>query len=424
MQNGVVHGDYLDSIFESMTQVFSPMLYTNKMDWPVSVRNEFATGMNKFMTQLTETHNQRKFMTVLYVPTEDLQSQPFEALARDRELVQRIETTLIHWTRKIKEVLHSLTSQNVTTPLEEIEFWSKRCQDMSGIGSQLHKDGVVQIVEFLKEANSPYVKTFESWAVQITDGLAQATSNLKFLTVLKDPCEKLDACEPAALDGVLPGVIDLIRLIQLHSQYYNGREAITGLYHKVSHTVIMNCSNHIDLDDVFTNDITAGEARLHTCIDACNLWKETYEVRRQAHVRGCPERSWNVNHDSVFAQVDAFIQRCRDLIDVCMCVRHFGNKTGTTEHSFPQLTGTNAHANTRSMEGIRNRFRSFLALLRKEASAERWNTHTKRGTRVCAMLIDSVGLSARTPRGGAACVGDKQTKSNWPPLTVLLGGNR
>ena len=56
VQHGKLHGDYLDSIYESMGQIFSPIMRFNKMSWPVSVRNEFAAGINKFMTQLTETY--------------------------------------------------------------------------------------------------------------------------------------------------------------------------------------------------------------------------------------------------------------------------------------------------------------------------------------------------------------------------------
>ena len=84
--------------------------------------------MNKFMSTLTEAYHGRKNATVLYVPNEDLASQPFEKLAENHDLTQRMESVLIHWTRKIKEVLHNLSSQAVAVPLDEIEFWEVRCR--------------------------------------------------------------------------------------------------------------------------------------------------------------------------------------------------------------------------------------------------------------------------------------------------------
>ncbi len=42
---------------------------------------------------------------------------------------------MIHWARQIKEVLSEQESVELAenaTPLEEIEFWKNRCEDLSG----------------------------------------------------------------------------------------------------------------------------------------------------------------------------------------------------------------------------------------------------------------------------------------------------
>lgn len=42
---------------------------------------------------------------------------------------------VIHWTRQIKELLssqESLESADTSGPLQEIEFWRARCEDLSG----------------------------------------------------------------------------------------------------------------------------------------------------------------------------------------------------------------------------------------------------------------------------------------------------
>ncbi len=46
--------------------------------------------------------HQAKGKTALYIPAEDV-SDAREA-AKDKDLVQRLESTVIHWTRQIKEV--------------------------------------------------------------------------------------------------------------------------------------------------------------------------------------------------------------------------------------------------------------------------------------------------------------------------------
>ena len=78
--------------------------------------------------------NQAKGKTVLYLPDEPLDD--VRAAAKDKDLVQRLESTVIHWTRQIKEVV---TAQEASThtadtsgPLDEIEFWRRRTVDLSG----------------------------------------------------------------------------------------------------------------------------------------------------------------------------------------------------------------------------------------------------------------------------------------------------
>jgi hypothetical protein len=52
------------------------------------------------MANLTERAHELKGKTVLYIPAEDIRD--VAAAAREKDLVQRLESTLIHWTRQIK----------------------------------------------------------------------------------------------------------------------------------------------------------------------------------------------------------------------------------------------------------------------------------------------------------------------------------
>ena len=101
--------------------------------------------------------------TVLYIPEEKrVPEKPSEAM-QDKELVSRLETTMIHWTRQIKEVLSAQeaveTNEN-DGPLEEIQFWQNRCADLSGLSKQLDLPGVKKVEEILAAAKSSYVQSF------------------------------------------------------------------------------------------------------------------------------------------------------------------------------------------------------------------------------------------------------------------------
>lgn len=92
------------------------------------------------------------------------------SIKQRRAFVFSPEASMIHWTRQIKEVLSAQetveTGENLG-PLEEIEFWRNRCMDLSGISSQLVKEGVKHIESILHLAKSSYLTPFMKLAQQI-----------------------------------------------------------------------------------------------------------------------------------------------------------------------------------------------------------------------------------------------------------------
>lgn len=81
-----------------------------------------------------------------------------------------LSAAMIHWARQIKEVLNTQDAfemAETSGPLEEIEFWKNRCQDLSGISAQLDKPGVKKIEHILETAKSSYVAPFRKLASQI-----------------------------------------------------------------------------------------------------------------------------------------------------------------------------------------------------------------------------------------------------------------
>ena len=60
------------------------------------------------MAFLNETTYAARGQTYLYIPDEDLSD--IEAPAKDKDLLQRLETTVIYWTRQIKELVSNQDS--------------------------------------------------------------------------------------------------------------------------------------------------------------------------------------------------------------------------------------------------------------------------------------------------------------------------
>jgi len=91
-----IQSDPLEDLLEKMnTDYVKQLLQEN--DWPEGVKKEFIANLHKFMQYLNESTYAAKGQTYLYIPDEDLSD--IEASAKDKDLLQRLETNVIYWTR-------------------------------------------------------------------------------------------------------------------------------------------------------------------------------------------------------------------------------------------------------------------------------------------------------------------------------------
>ncbi|KAF5399982.1 Dynein heavy chain [Paragonimus heterotremus] len=339
IQYGSIVGRGIESLLRIMSTIFAPAFFANK-SWPDSIKNDFALQLQRFMSALTDARWKLENKTVLYMPNENFDT-PAEVAAKNKDLVNRFEMIVIHWTRQIKAVLNSQNTTDElegTGPLDEIEFWRNRCEDLTGISRQLDKPQVKHITDILTAAKSSYVAAFIRLSDEIKFNTQQAQSNLKFLNTLKEMCHQLTESSPSEIPPKLPRLINGIRMIWVNSQHYNTKEIITGMFRKLSNEIINRCCSVISLDNIFEGKVISSSNNLQHCIDCCEQYKAIYDKLQQMHSRHSP-KPWDAQKSSIFAQVDAFIQRCRDLLEICECQKNFGRYEEGNKTTMPIFQG-------------------------------------------------------------------------------------
>ncbi|KAJ3242061.1 Dynein heavy chain 2, axonemal [Chytriomyces hyalinus] len=351
-QYGTVSGETMDSLLRMMQGVYVPMFMENKQ-WPESVRKDFRSQMHKFMAFLTDATYQVKGHTVLYVPVEEFTSP--EVAAKSKNVVQRLESLVIHWTRQIKEVVnnqHISESSENSGPLEEIQFWRSRCDDLSGISEQLNRTDLKEILAVLELAKSSYLEQFLRLSNLIKEGTSQAQDNLKFLSTLTEPCQVLNTSEPKDIIVILPRLLNCIRMIWANSKNYNTKERLTSLLRKVSSEIISRCCAKISLEEIFHGDVHVSMTSLQDSINCGESWKNAYK-KQVTHIAKFCESTWDFDQSSIFAQIDAFVQRCRDLLEVCEGQIQFARKVvGGDKAPIPTFSGTKGPEIAKSLEDI------------------------------------------------------------------------
>ncbi|XP_040202767.1 dynein heavy chain 2, axonemal [Rana temporaria] len=364
LQFGSVRGSYIAALLRLMNGIYAPYIFGNT-SWPESIHNNFSANVHRFLAALTDTRYKLQGHTALYIPIEALNVEA-ETAIKDKEMVQRLETAMVHWTRQIKEVLSAQEAVEIgesSGPLEEIEFWRERCTDLSGIGKQLDKPGVKHIQHILEMAKSSYVGPFRKLSKQIQDGSVQAQSNLSFLSILREPFEELMSLKLKNIPEKFPRLLTLVRMIWVNSPYYNTRERLTSLFRKISNELIRLCSREISLDHIFDGYIASSRQVLNNCILCCTAWKEQYMRAMKVHQR-FSNVGWILDQTSIFAQVDAFIQRCKDLLEVCLCQQQFGRWDDGQQTPLPCFPGQSGPQITSSLLEIEDTFQKNLLILK------------------------------------------------------------
>ncbi|KAL3846382.1 hypothetical protein ACJMK2_017380 [Sinanodonta woodiana] len=400
---GTVKGLHIESLLRVMSGIFAPIFFENT-SWPDSIKNDFSAQLHKFLANLTDTRWKLEGKTVLYIPTEGMKV-PAEESAKNKELVQRLETAMIHWARQIKEVLNTQDAFEMAEnsgPLDEIEFWKNRCADLSGISTQLDKSGVKKIEQILDMAKSSYVAPFKKLSSQIKEGSRQAESNLKFLMVLKDPCYELADAKPKDIPNMIPKILLLIRMIWVNSEFYRSRERLTGILKKLSNEIIRRCCKEINLDKIFDGHVESGIKSLNDCIECCEAWKEIYDKTAKLHHK-FSSVGWVLDKSSIFAQVEAFVQRCKDLLEVCEAQIHFARREEGNKKEMPHFAGQKGPEIARGLLEIEATFEKNLSMLRAvkktilDVKATSWHDDYNRfraGVKDLEVMIQNVITSA------------------------------
>ena len=399
------------------------------------MRNDLKTHTHAYLAQLTERSFSMKGKTVLYVPDEPDILGTAGADANDNEnssvdgdhdhdhasftrkdLVQRLETTVIHWTRQIREVLRktacagggrvkggewdggwdassvgsgkgtgdgsdaNATGTNPSSanssgnspindgPLSEVSFWHARAADLAGIQLQLDAPGVGRVVMVLKRVGSTYLEPFVALRAALTSESAAAFDNAKFLKTLVEPCVALANASAKEVGPLMPGISHRVRLVWNSSEHYNKPERVFGLLRKISNEVTRRCASAVVVGDILDGNVLDASEALRASLEACDAWKTSFEFTRVAvNKRHAAEEKmqWRWSPTSLFARLDAFEQRCKDLLVVCDAQTQFAPKTPV-----PVFGGSQGVEIRKSFSDIRESFQVLNVSFSKHGAAQ------------------------------------------------------
>lgn len=305
--------------------------------WPEQLRQDWASSMHAFSSALCQAVHAAEGRTVLYVPPEGDEeaaagSDGLAAASQRRDLVQRLEVRLLHWTQQVRDVLdrHRLREAAVPSadegPAEELAFWRARTVDLGSLREQLEGERLARLLRVLEAARSPHLPAFQSLAGGIAAEAQRAASNCAYLAALEEHCAALEAAGPTQLAAALPGVLDALRLVWTLAPHYGQPDQMAGMLRRLSSAVVGRCRTALDIPAILggqLGELPAAVCHLEQCCEAAAAWEGAYREAAARVTAALPGRPWAFDEASIFAHVEAFVQRCRDLQEVCAAQQQF-----------------------------------------------------------------------------------------------------
>lgn len=353
----VIYGDIASDPLEHMAtltqRIYHPIVASRETAqvWNETIAKEVQDNFDTFVANIQITQGHVKGITCLPLPNTGGPKKDFLAIfeeddegklsadaldARQQEQFHQIhalESAIITWTKQIKNVLkmdpeHIFVEQVNPGPLAEDEFWKSKASNLNGIFRQLQSDKVRRVLKVLDKAKSTYNAPFAKLCKEVFHARAEANNIVKYFQPLVAWFEGLEnEGEFERLSQHFKPILHLILLVWKSSAYYNTASRLVILMREICNTLIAQASSYINGDGIF-DLIDAGETAtpvkmLQSVIRVFGNFKSTYfEYKTKASV-DCVDNPWRVQNNAIFIRLDAFLERCHDILDLAQTILQF-----------------------------------------------------------------------------------------------------
>uniref|UniRef100_A0A336KJP9 CSON010941 protein n=1 Tax=Culicoides sonorensis TaxID=179676 RepID=A0A336KJP9_CULSO len=332
---GTVTGDVEGSILHVMEAVYAPA-FSETTEWIENIKGNLQSNVHMFMSYLTDLHYKMSGLTRLYVPYET-STKSVEDCAKDKWLVKRLESIVLFWTQKIRLCLadnDQLVPHEITCPADEYNFWVYNYEVLTALILQFNTENYKHIIKVLEKVQSLTIKQLKELMIETIEKAEQTRDNYLHLQLLLEPCktlESLNASSPLTeFADCITEIMHLIHVIWTNSKYYKKPENIETLLKYFSNEIILVCSNKVDLAKILTSSPRLGIKVCDIFITWCLSYKKILQ-KLFLYYESTTEEGWiTVDEIFVFNQIDAFIQRLQDIIEICDAMIAFGRQDEDT----------------------------------------------------------------------------------------------
>ena len=281
---------------------------------------------------------------------------------QDKDRVHVLETAVVTWTLQIKDVLkkdpeHVFIEHANPGPMAGLDFWAQKAFDLQSIQKQLSSDKISKVMKVLELTKSPYFIAFKALCKEVDAAYAEATDNVNYLKPLQPYFEQLSTPEDfKELPDLFQPIMHILLMVWEHSKYYNSHICLAVLTRQICNDVIEQARNYVGAEELFAIEPQEAVARLLLALDVCGDLKRCYFQYKALAAKKAPKtQPWDIQSSALFQRLDAFMERCFDLKELCRTVTQFQKLEVVV------MGGDKGQTLTSSLEFVHRDFSSILA---------------------------------------------------------------
>jgi Dynein heavy chain, N-terminal region 1 len=197
---------------------------------------------------------------------------------------------------------------------------------------QLKSTKIQEILAYINRAMSQYVPLLNKLIDECAATKQLAEQKIHALGLMVEPCRLLETTELASIPFNLIRIIQIIRYLSIHTIFSKSEREVTRLFAFLSNQLIVICASRLNIDELLRDPDSRASIQLcNVMIDCCVSYKIiVVEMERDFNAKD-PAHLWRLNHDAMFHQIDGFLNRLYDVIDILEATIVYGRHDESNE---------------------------------------------------------------------------------------------
>ncbi|KAK9822882.1 hypothetical protein WJX74_000347 [Apatococcus lobatus] len=397
----VVCGELGESVLEQLSslsqEVVLPLLSNpaNHVGISDGVGREVQDRLHQFIADACVAIGQTKGQTLLPLPATNEEADRKMAgntaavpgLNKNKDALHLLENAVVTWTRQIKGALKA-TPQSAAAesgvrlgPLQELQFWQERAQDLNSVSAQLTNAKTAKLIKLLEVSQSTYYPGFvrhvsafiiqlllddlllrehRPLAKEVETGRAEANDNVRYLAPLRKLLEKLSQLDDfQALPEVFKPLMHTLLLIWKHSQFYNTAARMACMLSEICDELIAQASRFLPGAELVQMEPQEAVDKLRTTLKVLGSFKQLFGEYSAKSRTEPPGNPWTFQTSSIFARLDSYQERCSRLMEMSQASLQFSRLERV------EIGGTKGKALTANVKQVHTEYMAAAGKLQK-----------------------------------------------------------